>query len=122
MYETRHNIFKFTVVLNTALLALVFQFVAADVIKLIFSIVGMTVTISLTLMARRSLRYLSEIENYAKKLEGIIGFGLISETGARMPKGFDSSFYLFVVYWVISIMWEILTIYYISRVFGVDLP
>lgn len=122
MYDTRHQIVQFVVGINTALLAVVFQFLTADIAKMILSILGGVVTLALTLMAKRSLRYLVEIEQYAQKLEAKMGFGLIRETSTRMPKGIDSSVYLFIVYWALVITWALLIIYYAIRLFGIALP
>jgi ABC-type branched-subunit amino acid transport system permease subunit len=119
MYDTRHHIFQFVVAVNTGLLAVVFQFLKSDPTKFILSTIGAVITIALTLMARRSLRYLQEVECYAQHLEKIIGFGLIRETGGKMPKGADSSVYLFVVYWTFVCTWIFLSIYYILRSIGI---
>jgi hypothetical protein len=107
---------------NTALFALVFQFLTSNIAKSILSIVGGIVTLALTLMARRSLRYLAELEEYAKELEEKLGFGLLRETNARMPKGVDSSVYLFVVYWALVVSWTVSSIYFVLRLFVVTLP
>ena len=122
MYETRHQVFQFVVGINTALFALVFQFLTSNLAKSVLSIVGGIVTLALTLMARRSLRYLAELEKYAQWLEGELGFGLLRETNARMPKGVDSSTYLFVVYWALVVLWTVSSIYFLLRLFMVNLP
>ena len=122
MYDTRHHIVQFVVGINTALLAVVFQFLTTDFAKTVLSIVGGIVTLALTLMARRSLQYLAEVERYAQELEKQLGFGLIRETSARMPNGIDSSVYLFVVYWVLVTTWALLSIYYALSLFGMSLP
>jgi len=122
MYETRHQVFQFVVGVNTALFALVFQFLTSSLAKSVLSIVGGIVTLALTLMARRSLRYLAELEKYAKWLEGELGFSLLRETNARMPKGVDSSMYLFVVYWALVFLWAVSSVYFVLRLFIVDLP
>lgn len=122
MYDTRHQIFQFVVAINTGLLAVVFQFLQRDVTKVIMSLLGALVTIALTLMARRSLRYLQEVETYASELERALDFGLIQRTSERMPKGIDSSVYLFVVYWTFVATWIVLGAYYVLRVVGVPVP
>ena len=121
MYETRHQVFQFVVGANTALFALVFQFVTSSAAKSVLSIVGGVVTLALTLMARRSLRYLTEMEIYAQELEGELGFNLLRETTARMPKGVDSSKYLIFVYWTLVIIWAIAGFYFILSLF-INLP
>jgi hypothetical protein len=73
-------------------------------------------------MAKRALRYLAEVELYAQELEELLGFGLIQKTSARMPKGVDSSVYLFVVYWILVVTWALLSIYYALLHFGTALP
>ena len=117
MYETRQQIFQFVVGANTALFALVFQFVTSAVAKSVLSIVGGVVTLALTLMARRSLRYLTEMEKYAQELEGELGFNLLRETTARMPKGIDSSRYLIFVYWTLVIIWVMAGVYFLLSLF-----
>jgi hypothetical protein len=119
MYDTRHHIFQFVVAVNTGLLAVVFQFIKSDITKVAMSIIGAIITLALTLMAKRSLRYLQELEYYAKSLEDCIGFGLIKETGAKMPKGLDSSIYLFFVYWTFVCTWVFLSIYFTLSFFGI---
>jgi hypothetical protein len=116
MYDTRHQIFQFVVGLNTALLAVVFQYITAEVGQAALSLVGGTVTLALTLMARRSWQYLAQVERYARELEERLGFGLIRETSARMPKGIDSSVYLFVIYWVLIVIWAVLSAYHVVQV------
>ena len=122
MHATRHQVFQFVVGVNTALFALVFQFLTSNLAKSVLSIVGGIVTLALTLMAKRSLRYLAELEKYAKWLEEELGFGLLRETNARMPKGVDSSMYLFVVYWALVVLWVVSSLYFLLRLFIVDLP
>lgn len=122
MYETRHQVFQFVVGANTALFALVFQFVTSAVAKSVLSVVGGIVTLALTLMARRSLRYLTEVERYAQGLEGELGFNLLSETNSRMPEGVDSSTYLIFVYWALVVIWAISGIYFILSLFVAGLP
>ena len=99
MYDTRHQIFQFAVALNTGLLAVVFQFLTTTGSRLALSMLGGFVTLAITLMARRSWRYLSVLEQYAAELESKLGFGLVRETSSRMPKGADSTVYLFLIYW-----------------------
>lgn len=122
MYETRHQVFQFVVGANTALFALVFQFVTSAAAKSVLSLVGGIVTLALTLMARRSLRYLAEVENYAQGLEEGLGFNLLRETNARMPKGVDSSMYLIFVYWALVVIWAISGIYFVLSLFIAELP
>ena len=122
LYDTRHQVFQFVVGVNTALFALVFQFLTSNVAKSLLSIVGGIVTLALALMAKRSLRYLAELEKYAKELEEILGFGLLRETNARMPKGVDSSVYLLIVYWALVVIWTIASIYFVLRLFDANLP
>jgi len=117
MYETRHQVFQFVVGANTALFALVFQFVTSVVAKSVLSVVGGIVTLALTLMARRSVRYLAEVENYAQKLEKELGFNLLRETNGRMPKGVDSSVYLIYVYWALMVIWVIAGVYFMLELF-----
>ena len=112
MYDTRHQIFQFAVALNSALLAAIFQFVKADSGRLALSALGGLVTITVTLMARRSRAYLVVLEQYVAELEGELGFGLVKTTGARMPKGIDSTLYLHFIYWLLVIVWLILIIYF----------
>jgi len=122
MYDTRHQIVQFVVGINTALFAVVFQFLTNDVAKTFLSFLGCIVTLAFTLMAKRALRYLTEVELYAQELEEQLGFGLIKKTSARMPKGVDSSLYLLIVYWILVVTWALLSIYYALRLFGLALP
>lgn len=115
MYDTRHQIFQFAVALNSALLAAIFQFVQVPSGRLALSLVGLFVTMSITLMARRSRQYLIVLEAYAGELEGELGFGLVRTTSARMPKGIDSTVYLHVIYWLLVAVWAVLTAHYAAR-------
>lgn len=112
MYDTRHQIFQFAVALNTALLAAIFQFVTVDIGRFALSALGGLVTIAITLMARRSRRYLMELEKYAAELEQALGFGLIGTTAGRMPRGIDSTIYLHIIYWTLVIVWVGLGVYF----------
>jgi hypothetical protein len=122
MYDTRHQVFQFVVGVNTALFALVFQFLTSNLAKSVLSIIGGIVTLALALLAKRSLRYLAELEKYAQWLEGKLGFSLLRETNARMPRGIDSSTYLFIVYWALVALWVVSGIYFVLRLFIVNLP
>jgi hypothetical protein len=116
MYDTRHQIFQFAVALNSALLAAIFQFIREDSGRLALSLVGLFVTSAITLMARRSRVYLVVLEAYAAELETELGFGLVRTTSARMPKGVDSTLYLHFIYWILVMVWIVLTTFFISRV------
>jgi len=122
MYDTRHHIFQFAVGLNTALLAIIFQFLTTDGAKFALCALGGLVTLAIALMARRSWAYLNVLEQYAKELEGRIGFALVRETSARMPKGMDSTVYLFIVYWAFVVMWAALCGFHLLRMLGMPLP
>ena len=67
-------------------------------------------------MARRSRAYLVVLEAYAAELEGVLGFGLVRTTSARMPKGIDSTLYLHFIYWILVAVWAAITIFFIRRV------
>ena len=116
MYDTRHQIFQFAVALNSALLAAIFQFVKSDGGRLGLSALGGVVTISVTLMARRSRAYLVVLEQYVAELEAELGFGLVRTTAARMPKGIDSTIYLLFIYWLLVIVWLVLITYFATIV------
>ena len=116
MYDTRHQIFQFAVALNTALLAAIFQFVEAGSGRLTLSLLGGAVTLAITLMARRSRRYLVELEKYTVELEQTLGYGLVTKTAARMPKGVDSTLYLHFIYWILVVVWAVLSLYFAGQV------
>jgi hypothetical protein len=118
MYDTRHQIFQFAVALNTALLAAIFQFIQVNSGRLALSLLGGVVTAAITLMARRSHKYLQTLEAYAGELEGELGFGMVRTTSARMPKGIDSTSYLHFVYWILVMLWAALSGYYTVQVAG----
>lgn len=118
MYDTRHQIFQFTVALNSALIAAIFQFVKVDSGRLALALVGGFVTLALTLMARRSRTYLQVLEAYVQELEGDLGFGLVRTTYARMPRGIDSTIYLHVIYWTLVVVWAVLAAYYARSLLG----
>jgi hypothetical protein len=117
MYETRHQIFQFAVALNTGLLAVVFQFLTTSGPRLALSLLGGFVTLAITLMARRSWTYLTVLERYAAELETSLGFGLVRTTSERMPKGTDSTVYLFLIYWAFVATWTILSGFYAVLLF-----
>ena len=56
------------------------------------------------------------LETYAEELEAALGFGLVRTTSARMPKGIDSTLYLHFIYWILVMVWSVLTVYFVSRV------
>jgi len=116
MYDTRHQIFQFIVALNSALLAAIFQFVQVNTGRLALAMLGGVVTVSKTLMARRSRQYLQVLEAYAAELEAELGFGMVRTTTARMPKGIVSTSYLHFVYWVLVTVWIALTAYYATQI------
>jgi hypothetical protein len=116
MYDTRHQIFQFAVALNTALIAAIFQFVQVETGRFALSVLGGVVTLAITLMARRSGRYLVELERYTAELEQGLGYGLVGTTAARMPKGIDSTVYLHVIYWTLVIVWTGLGVYFGGRI------
>jgi hypothetical protein len=116
MYDTRHHIFQFAVALNSALLAAIFQFVQSPAGRLALSLVGLFVTLSIMLMARRSRMYLVVLEQYARELEAEIGFSLVRTTSARMPKGIDSTLYLHAIYLILVVVWVVLTGYFATRI------
>lgn len=122
MYDTRHHIFKFVIGINTAMIAIVFQYLSSELAKFIFSLIGCIITLSLTLMAKRSFRYLLNLEAYAKKLERELNLSLLNEPSSKMPKGWDSSVYLFVVYYFLVITWFLLAIYFFLRLLFPELP
>lgn len=122
MYDTRHHIFKFVIGINTAMIAIVFQYLSSDFTKFIFSLIGCITTLSLTLMAKRSFRYLLNLEEYAKKLERELNLSLLNEPSSKMPKGWDSSVYLFVVYYFLVIIWFLLAVYFLLRLLFPELP
>lgn len=41
---------------------------------------------------------------------------LVHTTSARMPKGIDSTLCLLFIYWILVMVWAVLTVYFISRV------
>ena len=118
MYDTRHKIFQFAVSMNTILLAVVLQYIDATLAKFLLSLLAGTVTIALYLMGIRAWRYLSNLENYAKEIEGELGFAALNQADSRMPKGTDSTKYLFFVYFLMSSLWLVLSIGYLANVIG----
>ncbi|MDZ4142354.1 MAG: hypothetical protein U1C48_10145 [Methylotenera sp.] len=119
MYDTRNHIFQFAIALNTGLIAVVFQFLDKDIARIGLSLVGGIATLVITLMAKRSWLYLLTLESYTKELEKRLNFHLISETALRMPKGIDSTLYLYYVYWLLVVTWITLSTYYSLRMFAV---
>lgn len=113
MHDTRHKILQFVVGINTALLAVVFEFVTSHTAKAILSLIGGLITVALALMATRSLKYLATMEDYVIELEAKLNFGLIRETRLRMPEGRDSNDYLLFVYWALAMTWLVLLAYYL---------
>ena len=115
MYDTRHRIFQFAVALNTALLGVVFQFVPSNTGRFLLSLLGLMVTLAMVLMAKRSGRFTNTVETYAMELEEKLGFGLVRQTAARMPKGIGSSRYLYFVYWMLVATWVVLGVYFLMQ-------
>lgn len=113
MYETRGQIFQFSVTLNAGVLAVVFQYLSANEAKLALSSVGFLVNLALTLMAWRSWHYLRVLEAYTINLEGKLKYGLISETARNMPKGIYSTTYLFFIYGTFILAWSGLVVYFL---------
>jgi hypothetical protein len=117
MYNTRHQIFQFVVALNSGLAAVVFQFLHSDKSRFALSLLGGFVTLATTFMARRSWKFLSVLETYTAELEEQLGFGLVRVSSGRMPKGIDSTVYLFLIYWALVLMWLALIVFYAVRCF-----
>lgn len=122
MYDTRHHIFKFIVGINTVMIAIVFQYLSSDITKLFFSIISGVITLSLTFMAKRSFIYLINLEEYTKKLEEDLNIALITKPSSQMPKGSDSSIYLFITYYFLFFIWVLLSIYFLLRLLFPELP
>ena len=119
MYETRHQIFQFVVTFNSVLLAVVFQYLSDMISKGVVSIIAFIVTLALTLMARRSLIFLEKVNEFAINIEKDLGFGLVGNTANSMPRGIDSSYYLFFVYYLLLIVWLSLGLIFWLLYFGV---
>jgi len=120
LYETRSKIFQFAVALNTGLLIIVFQYLTESVAKLGMSALGFAVTFVIVLMAKRSWRYLQELEKYACELELSLGYSLVTTTSRRMPKGLDTTHYLLLVFGVFAFMWLALGANYSLRLLGLS--
>ena len=115
MYDTRHRIFGFLIAMNAGLLTVIFEVIDSDPAMLLLCIIGLATTLSLTLMGLRANRYRIQVEQYAIELEEELGYGLIKKTGERMPKGLDSTVYIFCVCWLMNVIWAIvLTIFLID--------
>ncbi len=121
MYDTRHKIFSFAVSINTILLAVVFQYIEANLAKLLLSILAGTITTALYLMNIRASHYRAHLENYAKEVEQTLGFSALTTVDSRMPKGVDSTKYLFFVYFLMSCLWGILSMGYFINVIGIEI-
>lgn len=119
MYDTRHRIFQFGIFVNAGLLAVVFKVAESSIAKISISMMGILIIFSLTLMAIRSDQYRKQVERYAEELEGKLGFELVRVTNQRMPKGLDSTKYLFYSYWAMVFIWALLLIYFLFEAFGV---
>ncbi len=105
IYETRHKFFNFTILINAAFSAGVFNFVKTEGERVGLSLLAGVVTLVMTLMAIRSNRYLKEVDNFIIELETILGFELVTKTRARMPSGLTSTNYFFICYWLVAISW-----------------
>ena len=105
MYDTRHKIFQFSVVINAALLTIAFKMPELSLERVLMALMGFLITMFITLMAIRSNKYLKQVEVYTEELESFIGFGLINTTNKRMPKGIDSTSYFFYTYWAMILLW-----------------
>jgi hypothetical protein len=114
MYNTRHQIFQFVVALNTGILVGVFQFAHSARQRAAFCGLCEAVTLAITLMARRSQTYLHVLEEYTRELEERIGCRMVRNTTARMPKGLNSTQYLFFVYWALVLLWGVVGLCYLS--------
>ena len=122
MFDTRHRIFNFTIALNAGFLAIVFRLAQTTGARLLLCGVGLIITTCMMLMARRSAEYLNQMEIYTEEIEGPLGFGLVAKTNQRMPKAVTSTQYLFFAYWVLVIVWILLTVYQLLISLGFPLP
>ena len=111
MSDTRSQIFQFCVTLNSGLLAVVFQFLTENATKIIISALAGVITLAITLMAARSLKYLKALESVVIEIETNLGASLIRDTNAKTPKGIDSSTYLILTYWLLCLMWIAILIF-----------
>jgi hypothetical protein len=100
------------------MLAVVFQFLTQDAARLAVAFAAGLATLAITLMARRAYQYTAVLEDYTAELEQRLGFGLIATSRERMPKGLDSTRYLFFVYWGFVSLWSGLAIHYTLRLCG----
>lgn len=107
MYDTRHRIFGFLIALNAGLLTVIFEVLDSEPAMLVLCVIGLATTFALTLMGVRANKYRIQLERYAAELEIQLGFGLIKTTGERMPKGMDSTVYIFCVCWLMLLIWSI---------------
>lgn len=120
MYDTRHRIFQFGILVNAGLLAVVFKAADSPTARVLISVMGFVVVYSLTLMAIRSDQYRIQVEEYAQELETKLGFGLVTVTNQRMPKGLESANYLFYSYRAMVLIWILLTLHFSFEVFGIS--
>lgn len=111
MYDTRSQIFQFCVTLNSGLLAVVFQFLTENTTKIIIGTLAGAITLAITLMAARSLKYLKALESVVIEIESSIGASLIKDANRKTPKGIDSSTYLMFTYWALCLMWIAILIF-----------
>lgn len=107
MYDTRHKIFGFLIAMNAGLLTVIFEVIDSKLAMLMLCIIGLATTLSLTLMGKRANHYRIQLEQYAAEIENGLGFGLIKTTSARMPKGLDSTVYIFCVCWLMIVIWAV---------------
>ena len=115
MYDTRHRIFGFLIAMNAGLLTVIFEVLDSEPAMLVLCVIGLATTLALTLMCVRANRYRVQLERYAAELEAELGFGLIKTTGERMPKGLDSTVYIFCLCWLMAVIWSVvLTIFIID--------
>ena len=122
MFDTRHKVFQFSIAINAALLAVVFQMADTVPARLVTSVMGFAVMIFFVLFIRRSNLYLEEIEKYAKQLEQEIGFNLVSKTTERMPPGIKTTNYFLFTYYALILLWVFVLTYLFSQLFGLQLP
>ncbi|MBL4566917.1 MAG: hypothetical protein JKY85_02660 [Porticoccus sp.] len=122
LYDTRHKIFQFCVSINTILLAVIFQYIDELAAKFFLSIFAGAITISLSLMGIRSWRYLCTLEQCVGNVEEKLGLSALKIASSKMPRGMDSTKYLFFVYLLMSILWIVLSVGYLANILDYQIP
>ena len=106
MYETRHALFNFFVILNGSLLAVIVQFIHDKFDRIGLACIAFLYSLLMTMAARRSLKYTNAVLDTAIELEQTLNLSILAKSKTVMPVGIDSNTYFIWFYVTTVLAWS----------------